>query len=327
LTQPKDYYRVLGVAHDASAEEIKKSYLRRVREVHPDLHSTRITLKTEWAKEVNEAYNVLRDPAKRAAYDARLRRHEANVSGDKRQAERREAERREAERREAERREAERREAERREAERREERRCREKEKIDRARRRARKQEEADAIRHAHEAFGRQRAAAAAQETASQQKMPRTLPILIGVTAMVVIVGAFLLASGMIGGDSPGTGVGTSGKGKRAQTRNVLLKVSSSPNGATVYEVLKSREKRLIGVTPLEFRVARPKDTPTITLLLRLAGHRDWLQTVRVKDVHLRAVLVPDTRVKPRRRPPILDGVCEGDKNDPDCEPIEGLPE
>lgn len=64
----KDYYQTLGVKKDASAEDIKKAYRKLVRKHHPDLSKAKdADLKT---KEVNEAYAVLGDPEKRAAYDA-----------------------------------------------------------------------------------------------------------------------------------------------------------------------------------------------------------------------------------------------------------------
>jgi curved DNA-binding protein len=63
----KDYYQTLGVARDASAEDIKKSFRKLARKYHPDVSKEADAEKR--MKEVNEAYTVLSDPEKRAAYD------------------------------------------------------------------------------------------------------------------------------------------------------------------------------------------------------------------------------------------------------------------
>ncbi|MBV9463597.1 MAG: molecular chaperone DnaJ [Verrucomicrobiae bacterium] len=64
----RDYYEVLGVARDATGEEIKKAYRKLALEFHPDRHQGDHS-KAEKFKELSEAYEVLRDPDKRSAYD------------------------------------------------------------------------------------------------------------------------------------------------------------------------------------------------------------------------------------------------------------------
>ena len=64
----KDYYKVMGVARDASADDIKRAYRRLARKYHPDVSKEKNA--EERFKDIGEAYEVLRDPEKRAAYDA-----------------------------------------------------------------------------------------------------------------------------------------------------------------------------------------------------------------------------------------------------------------
>ncbi|MES2015758.1 MAG: DnaJ C-terminal domain-containing protein [Pseudomonadota bacterium] len=64
----KDYYQTLGVARNSSAEEIKKAYRKLVRKHHPDM--SRAKDADQKTKDINEAYAVLGDAEKRAAYDA-----------------------------------------------------------------------------------------------------------------------------------------------------------------------------------------------------------------------------------------------------------------
>ncbi len=63
----KDYYQQMGVAHDASADDIRKAYRRLARKYHPDV-SKEPGAEARF-KEFGEAYEVLKDPEKRAAYD------------------------------------------------------------------------------------------------------------------------------------------------------------------------------------------------------------------------------------------------------------------
>ena len=63
----KDYYAILGVAKDATAEDIKTSYRRLARKYHPDVSKEKDA--EAKFKEMGEAYETLKDPEKRAAYD------------------------------------------------------------------------------------------------------------------------------------------------------------------------------------------------------------------------------------------------------------------
>ncbi|WP_120499463.1 molecular chaperone DnaJ [Roseovarius sp. EL26] len=64
----RDYYEVLGTSKGASAEEIKKAYRRKAKELHPDRNKDNPGSEAAF-KEVGEAYDVLKDADKKAAYD------------------------------------------------------------------------------------------------------------------------------------------------------------------------------------------------------------------------------------------------------------------
>ena len=64
----RDYYKILGVSRDASAEDIKKAYRRLAMKFHPDRNPDDPSAKSKF-EEVGEAYAVLSDSQKRAAYD------------------------------------------------------------------------------------------------------------------------------------------------------------------------------------------------------------------------------------------------------------------
>jgi molecular chaperone DnaJ len=70
----KDYYEVLGVKRDASQEDIKRAYRKLARKYHPDLNPGDKGAEQKF-KELNEAYEVIGDPKKRAEYDQFGRSH------------------------------------------------------------------------------------------------------------------------------------------------------------------------------------------------------------------------------------------------------------
>src|ERR1041385_8195116 len=64
----KDYYEILGVPRTASEADIKKAFRKLAREHHPDVAKNKKQAEEKF-KEINEAYEVLGDPAKRKKYD------------------------------------------------------------------------------------------------------------------------------------------------------------------------------------------------------------------------------------------------------------------
>ena len=65
----KDYYETLGVSKNASETEIKKAYKRLAMKYHPDKNQDNKAEAEAKFKEVKEAYEILTDPQKKAAYD------------------------------------------------------------------------------------------------------------------------------------------------------------------------------------------------------------------------------------------------------------------
>ena len=64
----RDYYEVLGVARDAGEDDLKKTYRKLAMQWHPDRNQGNAEAEAKF-KELNEAYDVLKDAEKRAAYD------------------------------------------------------------------------------------------------------------------------------------------------------------------------------------------------------------------------------------------------------------------
>jgi len=69
MAAKSDYYDILGVSKNASAEEIKKAYRKQALEWHPDRHKEDKEAAERRFKEINEAYQVLSDSQKRSAYN------------------------------------------------------------------------------------------------------------------------------------------------------------------------------------------------------------------------------------------------------------------
>ena len=62
--QYKDYYEILGISRDASKDEIQRAYRKLAHKFHPDLNKEAGS--EEKFKEINETYEVLKDPARRS---------------------------------------------------------------------------------------------------------------------------------------------------------------------------------------------------------------------------------------------------------------------
>src|SRR5262245_11084642 len=72
----QDYYEVLQVSRHADAEVIQAAYRRLALKYHPDRNPA-VSAAQPWYKRINEAYEILNDPARRRAYDATLQATQA----------------------------------------------------------------------------------------------------------------------------------------------------------------------------------------------------------------------------------------------------------
>ncbi|MBR1859513.1 MAG: molecular chaperone DnaJ [Selenomonadaceae bacterium] len=69
MADKRDYYEVLGINKNATDDEVKKAYKKLAKKWHPDLNPDNKKEAEEKMKEINEAYDILKDPKKRAQYD------------------------------------------------------------------------------------------------------------------------------------------------------------------------------------------------------------------------------------------------------------------
>ncbi|KAL3735074.1 chaperone protein DnaJ [Eucalyptus grandis] len=74
LSKPKDYYKILEVDYDASEDAIRSNYIRLALKWHPDKQKGQDDATSRF-QEINEAYQVLSDPAKRREYDTKGMSH------------------------------------------------------------------------------------------------------------------------------------------------------------------------------------------------------------------------------------------------------------
>ena len=63
-----DYYKILGVDKNIPQKDVRKAYLKRTKQFHPDLHPNDPKAKAKF-QALNEAYDVINDPEKRKLYD------------------------------------------------------------------------------------------------------------------------------------------------------------------------------------------------------------------------------------------------------------------
>ena len=85
MAEYPDYYHILGVDKNASLDDIKKQYRKLARKYHPDVSKEKDKkLAEEKFKQVKEAYEVLKDPAKKKTYDQMRSQPHGQQSGNRR---------------------------------------------------------------------------------------------------------------------------------------------------------------------------------------------------------------------------------------------------
>src|SRR4051812_40084499 len=72
VTDPKTHYEIMGLAQDATPEQVKRRFRELARKFHPDLHPDRPEFHAVLLR-INQAYDVLSDVNRRASYDLTLR--------------------------------------------------------------------------------------------------------------------------------------------------------------------------------------------------------------------------------------------------------------
>lgn len=82
----KNYYEILNIERTATGRDIRNAYLKRVKEVHPDSKNFSFKESNDVLSEINEAYSVLKDPKRRAAYEATFKETKKSVFYDSAEA-------------------------------------------------------------------------------------------------------------------------------------------------------------------------------------------------------------------------------------------------
>ena len=84
------YYDILGIPHNASQEDIKRAYREQIKFFHPDVFDGPPEVARIKSTQLNEAYEVLKDPKKRQVYDFKLLEEQSRKEQEERQNKREE---------------------------------------------------------------------------------------------------------------------------------------------------------------------------------------------------------------------------------------------